>query len=638
MTPPTTTGLNSGIERYLRDEIKTETIDLEWGKAQQSGQLLMPPRSSPLTPAQQMVRDNYEQNILDRIQNESLLRESQDRFERLHYGDTLENLKKQGISPNEARGSLLEENRKYWDEYFRQNPIEHPENPESQIDKMVRENFEQAQQERSQRQKDRNRQWTAQEDILGNREKYTYDEPDILPTRGMPDRHHKDDFPIAKLKPDAVPKRPITPGVFADPPDTKLDLGLDLKNIIKNNPKNQKINKMLKGNALKGGNIKKILGRAIGRKAAKRLLKELGEFGAKKIGQAYLKAIPGINAASALLDTYDTVMLLKDLYDILKDADWGDQAAKETEDLIRELEKEIASLEDIQGVSGAIRNLENREKVSVEDMVNTLPEISPGTGVQREAQATIVSDKACVFLWMGIKGYRHITTSSWSGLWCTPTSDLFESEETLSYPFNRDPIVQFKFRGWAVIHARIYEAYQEYIQGIPYIRDMASFRRAMRERKKTLTETLEQWQEVTKEWLKEHPQNSAQRRGYKGNSHQVHPNPEMKPVTLRGYDEFTPIIDIITGTQAPPFPYPRIKLNPNPRIKLNPKRRRRRVDCCDVLGDQLDENRRLLRMIVRATAADKFVRGVKLPSSPFLDDGDPDLVGLIGNIPQIKYS
>ena len=43
-------------------------------------------------------------------------------------------------------------------------------------------------------------------------------------------------------------------------------------------------------------------------------------------------------------------------------------------------------------------------------------------------------------------------------------------------------------------------------------------------------------------------------------------------------------------------------------------------------------------MIVQATAADKFAIGIKVPSSPFLDDADPDLANLIGGIPKMTRS
>jgi len=64
------------------------------------------------------------------------------------------------------------------------------------------------------------------------------------------------------------------------------------------------------------------------------------------------------------------------------------------------------------------------------------------------------------------------------------------------------------------------------------------------------------------------------------------------------------------------------------------EKEKKKMDCCPTVLD----NNRMLKMISAAVAAPKFVKGVELPSSAFLDSSDPDLSMLIGGIPRMVRS
>ncbi|MBP0036076.1 MAG: hypothetical protein J7524_23430, partial [Roseofilum sp. Belize BBD 4] len=101
------------------------------------------------------------------------------------------------------------------------------------------------------------------------------------------------------------------------------------------------------------------------------------------------------------------------------------------------------------------------------------------------------------------------------------------------------------------------------------------------------------------------------------------PVPPVESATM--IQTYPPVLLAKPPVERLPIPLPK------PKVKKEEEMR-----CCT---DPLTaDNNRMLKMLMKATAADKFATGIQVPSSPFLDDGDPDLVGLIGNIPQIKYS
>ncbi|MBP0011440.1 hypothetical protein, partial [Roseofilum sp. Belize Diploria] len=257
-----------------------------------------------------------------------------------------------------------------------------------------------------------------------------------------------------------------------------------------------------------------------------------------------------------------------------------------------------------------ISHLEEKDSVSIEDML-WLPDLPPGTPIIREDKINVNKGDATVFFAIGIKGYDP----GEDGVWCTPTSDLFESESTLSFPFNyADPRVQCRVTGWAYADARVFQsynivlpdssnAYHDYI----YLREPKDFRKALQIGKKMVQDRLEGWKK---------------RDSFAGNYHKI--DGTVSETGYRTWRGFVPIVEIVFATEPVPLDVPRIKLKPK-------KKRVNRMYCCDSLSEQNGEILRQLRMISQATGANKLSRGkgIQLPGSSFLDDGDPDLSKLL---------